>query len=170
MPQLDDEYAGEVEETEGSSDFDAIPAGRYVATLREVADKDKNGETLVSGPKSKKPGTPLWNWSYTIDPEYHPKIGARVLFRRISLGETSKGMMKDAFAAFGVTAKTATEKITEDELHCVLYVKKVKWDGEWRNEVSRTLPFDPTKWTKATDLDEETDEYDGGDDSWDSDE
>lgn len=185
MPTLPAEQAESVAQTEsGGGDFEAIAPGRYVVTLKDVQDVDKNGAPLVSGPKSKNPGTAYWHWMFTVDSEYHPKVGARVLHRNVSLGKTSEGMVKDQFAAFGYEPSTPTEKIVEDDARCVLYVvkKKVPYgarEGEWDNEVKRVVKFDPAAWKKPEDEEDETDatdwsttpdEEDAADGAWDSDE
>lgn len=172
MAKLPSSKAQAVNEAEssGGGDFEAIPAGKYVVRLREVRDTDRDGQPLVSGEKAKHPGEPLWNVGFTVQKDFHPKVGERVLWRRYTLHESGAGMLKDFFEAFGYDADSDTDEIVEDEdALAVLIVTKRKIPfgdrkGEWDNDVRGILPFDEAKFKRA---DEDEDDEDD-DSSWDT--
>lgn len=174
MAKLPSSKAQAVNESEGGGgDFEAIPPGKYVVRLREVRDTDRDGNPLKSGEKAKYPNEDMWNVGLTIQKDFHPKVGERVLWRRYTLHESGAGMLKDFFAAFGYSADSDTDEIVEDdEALAVAIVSKRRIPtgsrkGEWDNDIKGLLPFDPEKYRRADELDDEDEDDDN---SWDTEE
>lgn len=153
MPKLPQERA-EGAQNQESGDFKPLKPGKYVMRLSEV----EEGET---GERSKNPGTPKWVWKLTVDKNYHPELKKgrwqTAFSEHVPLTENMDWKMKQLFEGFGYTADSDTDEIMEDPDARIVGVVKTGKDivtDEPRSEVSRYIPFDPSKFTLHEDDDD----------------
>lgn len=116
MPQLDPKMAKEVAEAE--SGWEMAP-DIYKMQLTAVQDKNpKTNEPLIG----KESGEPYWRWELTI-PDNAAKYRRRKLWYTTSHGDKGKGMMREAFEAFGADTTTNTDTLLG--LFCLVQVDNV---------------------------------------------
>lgn len=154
MPKLPAARAEGVANQE-SGDFKPLKAGRYVYKLTEV-------EEGVTGEKSDNPGTEKWVWKLKLDTDYHPEYRTgrwqTSLQEHVPLIEKMEWKLKQLFEGFGYTPDSDTDEILEDpDARIVAYVKTAPdiVDGSDRTKATRYVPFDPTKFTKVPQGDED---------------
>ncbi len=145
MAKLPQDVAKATKEAEDG--FTLMEEGDYVVVLDEVQ-TEKNGKPTVG----KESGVPYWTWIFSI-----PKLdengeknryGGRKFWRVISLGETSAGIRKAAYAAFGGDPETSD---TDDFIgKSVLAHVGTKMNdqvgsasyGQESNEIQRLMPLE----------------------------
>lgn len=153
MPKLPQDRAQGAADAE-SGDFQPLKPGRYVMLLTEV----EEGET---GPNSKEPGTDKWVWKLKVDKDYHPELRKgrwQTGFQEhIPLTANMDWKMKQMFEGFGYTADSDTDEIIEDPDARIVGIVKTGKDivtSEPRSEAARYIAFDPAKWEKAPEDDD----------------
>lgn len=157
MPKLPEDRAASAEKHDASGPK-AIK-GRYVVRLTEV-------EEGVTGENSKNPGTAKWVWKTSVAKEFHPELRKgrfqTTFFEHVPLTESMDWKIKQLFTAFGYEVNSNTDEIIEDDdAFAVAYVKVGKDLSQAdRSEVARYIPFDPAKYEKVPDEDEDVPEDD----------
>lgn len=154
MPKLPKDRA-EGAANQESGEFKPVKPGRYVCLLTEV----EEGET---GERSAEPGTPKWVWKLKVDKAYHPELRKgrwqTGLQEHIPLTPKMDWKTKQMFEGFGYTTDSETDEIIEDPDARIVALIKTGKDivtGEPRSEASRYIPFDPSKWEKVPDEDDD---------------
>ncbi|AYD86800.1 hypothetical protein SEA_MICRODON_53 [Streptomyces phage Microdon] len=147
MPKLPKDRA-EGAANQEAGDFKPLKPGRYVMRLTEV-------EEGVCGEQSKNAGKDKWVFKLTVDKAYHPELKKgrwqTAFTEHVPLVETMDWKLKQIFEGFGYTTDSDTDEIIEDEdARIVGYVKTGKdiVSGDPRSEVSRYVVFDPSKFEK----------------------
>src|SRR5690606_16853317 len=100
MPKLNKQTAAAVTEAAENSDFEPMPAGRYIFKLVDVESKD--------GQRA-----PYWSWQYECNEE--PYVGRKV-WDNTSLSEKAAWRLGKVFAAFEVPADTDTDELIGREV------------------------------------------------------
>lgn len=127
MPTLPENVRSDVENAEGG-DFEALPEGKYIASLMEVEARE--------GKKA-----PYWSWTFEVqEPEEHK---GRRLWMNTSLSKAAAWKMKEVFDAFGVPVDTDTDEICGNLVTLTVGRKIIdggKRAGEIGNEIERVSP------------------------------
>jgi len=131
MPKLDRNTATTVNTTEGSSDFEPLPAGVYTARLMEV--NVKEGRTA-----------PYWSWTFEI---LEPDFLNRRMWVNTSLSPAAAWKMKEVFDAFGADAGTDTDELCGQAVRLTVTQRVIETGnkkGEIGNNVDRVSAAAPT--------------------------
>lgn len=111
-------------------EFEALPAGVYVASLLEV-------DATKEGPKG-----PYWSWQFKVEDEEYE---GRRLFNNTSLSEKADFKMKETFDAFGVPSSTDTDELIGHVVKLAVSQQTIQGgsrDGQLGNQVDKLLKYD----------------------------
>ena len=124
-------YEFVADEVEDNRDFDALPAGKYLAVISNVEIKDNKSKT----------GT-FANFAYQIIDGPHK---GRLVWQNINLTnpnqtavDIGKGELKQIAKAVGVERFRDTSVVQNKPL--VIELKVVPYNGENKNEIKKVLP------------------------------
>lgn len=129
MAKLPKAVAKRVNKAESSSsDFEALPEGRYTAKLNDV-------DTTKEGAKGA-----YWSWEFEIvDGEFKN----RKLWVNTSLSEKADWKMKEVFTAFGYDADTDTDELVGEQVRLQVSQRAIESGpkkGDIGNNVDRVMP------------------------------
>lgn len=131
MPQLPKTKAKEVGNAESTA-FEALPAGPYVAALKDCKVAPKEG-----------PSGPYWIWEFEVgQPEEYAK---RRLWVNTSLSEAADWKLKEVFDAFGADYDTDTDELINQVVLLQVsqrIIEQGSRKGDLGNNVDRVLPYD----------------------------
>lgn len=144
MPKLPKTTAKKVEATE-TTQFEALPADKYLCRLMNVEQKPGNVADY-------------WSWEFeVIEPD---EFEGRRLWANTSLSEKAFFKLKEAFEAFGVSPDTDTDELCGESALLVVSqrpIEKGARKGEMGNNVDVILPADGAVADSAGDEAEDED-------------
>lgn len=115
-----------------SQDFSALPAGKYLAQLRDV-------DTTKEGAKG-----PYWSWEFEVIEGDHTN---RRLWVNTSLSENADWKMKEVFNGLGHDATSDTDDMIGEKCWLVVSERIIEQGaraGQKGNNVDQVLVYDGT--------------------------
>ena len=127
--KLNKATAKKVDQQEDRGDFEAVPAGIYECSLRDVQPKE--------GAKS-----PYWSWEFEC---VEDDFKGRRFWLNTSLSEAALWKMKEVFKAFGVAPDADTDELVGEHVRLVISQSIIQGGnrkGEMGNQVDNVRPAD----------------------------